>query len=74
MPRYFNRSYICRLFREMGRPISKQTLHRLEVQGFFDPPPLKGGGNEERLFTKEHVQKLWEHWFGDANLPEQLAS
>lgn len=74
MPRYYNRSAICRLFKDMGRSISKQTIHRLEVEGFFDPPPRYCGGNREALFTKGNVQKLWAYWFDNADVPEQLAS
>ena len=74
MPRYYNRSAICLLFKEMGHSISKQTIHRLERQGFFDPPARYAKGNGEALFVRENVQKLWLYWFGDAELPEQLVS
>ncbi len=65
MAQYYSTGRICEMFKAMGRPISKMTLKRLEDEGVIHPPPQRGGGNGQRLYTEEHLAQIKAYWFGN---------
>lgn len=65
MSQYYSTGTICRLFENIGRPISKMTLVRLETLKVINPPPRRGGGNRQRMYTEENLNQIKAYWLGE---------